>query len=129
MPFIDNWKNKVRKLKIELTALRIAASDPRVPVLVKALVVFTVAYALSPIDLIPDFIPVLGYLDDLILLPLLIWVILKLIPESLMHEFRKKAMAQTEQPRSKNWIAGAVIILIWILLGGWLIRKFWYILK
>lgn len=79
------------------------------------IVIFTIAYALSPIDLIPDFIPILGYLDDLILLPILIFIAIKLIPLDVWDECRVKAYTRKE-PLPKNWIAAWVIISIWIML-------------
>ena len=85
------WKDRAKKLKTEIHALLIAYRDPRTPWIAKAWVLLVIAYALSPIDLIPDFIPVLGYLDDLILLPLGIALALRLIPADIMAEAREKA--------------------------------------
>jgi len=83
-------KKHARALKVEARALYLAARDPRTPWYVKCLVVGITAYALSPIDIIPDFIPVLGYLDDLILLPLGIWLAIKLIPKEVLEEYRER---------------------------------------
>jgi len=85
------WKARAQALKTELHALLIASRDPRTPWLARAWLVLVIGYALSPIDLIPDFIPVLGYLDDLILLPLGVAVAIKLIPAEVMEAARKKA--------------------------------------
>jgi uncharacterized membrane protein YkvA (DUF1232 family) len=96
-------KTMAANLKQELKALRIALAEDLVPWYIKALIIFTVAYALSPVDLIPDFIPVLGLLDDLILLPLLIYIILKFIPKEVMTYCRKKAES-TELSRKKIFL-------------------------
>ena len=87
------WRKKVGQLQQEINALYLASKDPRIPWYAKALLVCILAYAFSPIDLIPDFIPVLGYLDDLLLLPLGIVLVLKMIPTQVLHECRAKAKA------------------------------------
>lgn len=102
-----------RGLKRDVVALWIAARDPRVPWPVKALAAAVAAYALSPIDLIPDFIPVLGYLDDLLIVPAGIWLALRLIRPKLMREFREEAARRAERPTS--YVAGAAIITLWIV--------------
>jgi uncharacterized membrane protein YkvA (DUF1232 family) len=79
-----------------------------------------VAYAFSPIDLIPDFIPILGYLDDIILVPLGIWLALKLISEEVITDCRAKAQELISKGKPKNWITGFLFIAIWILAGAWL---------
>lgn len=109
-------RKKATEIKKEIRALRIAVRENLVPWYVKVLIFMAVAYALSPIDLIPDFIPVLGLLDDLILLPLFIYIILKLIPEEVMKECRLKAET-AEFSKKKNWVAAGIVILIWLLLG------------
>jgi uncharacterized membrane protein YkvA (DUF1232 family) len=101
-----------RDLKRDVVALWIAARDPRVPWHAKALAGTVAAYALSPIDLIPDFIPVLGYLDDLLIVPAGIWLALRLIPPGLMAEFREEASRRAERPVGRA--AAAAIALIWI---------------
>ena len=115
-----------RRIKRDALTLWFARRDARTPWHAKALAVFVVAYALSPIDLIPDFIPVLGYLDDVILLPALIWLAVRMIPPDVLAESRLQAEAwmaeQATRPRS---VAGAVVIVvIWIaaiaLLGAWM---------
>ena len=103
----------------------LASRDPRVPWYAKALAVAVAAYALSPIDLIPDFIPVLGYLDDLILLPLGILLVVWLIPPEIMAEHRELAAASQEHPVSRT--AAAIIVCIWIAsvgLAGWLAYRY-----
>jgi uncharacterized membrane protein YkvA (DUF1232 family) len=110
----EKLKAKAAALKREVFALYLATRDPRTPWYAKAFVICVVAYALSPIDLIPDPIPVLGYLDDLLLLPLGIYVALRLIPQEVLAECRAKARATSEElPR--NWWACAVIALLWLV--------------
>ena len=113
---MPDWKQQVRKLKKETLALYLACKDSRVPWYARALAAVVVAYALSPIDLIPDIIPVIGYLDDLILVPLGIALVVRMIPPDVLAECREKAeaMAQTT-PTSR--IAAVVVVLIWLLLG------------
>jgi uncharacterized membrane protein YkvA (DUF1232 family) len=102
-------------LKQEVHAIYLAARDPRVPWYAKALAIFVAGYALSPIDLIPDFIPVLGYVDDLIIVPLGIWVVISLIPTEVLAEYRAVASA-AERPVSKA--AAVAIVVSWILTGA-----------
>ena len=113
---MPDWKQQVRKLKNETYAIYLACKDSRVPWYARALAAVVVAYALSPIDLIPDIIPVIGYLDDLILVPLGIALVLRMIPPDVLAECREKAesMAQTT-PTSR--IAAVVVVTIWLLLG------------
>jgi len=115
MSRIDAWKGRVRQLKTEAYAIYLASKDPRVPWYAKALVVFVVAHTFSPIDLIPDFIPVLGYVDDLIVTPLGIALALKMIPEPVMAECRQRAQATLEQQKPTSWAGAAIVIAIWIL--------------
>jgi len=88
---MDKWKQWARAIRRDAHALYLAARDPRVSWLAKAVAIAVAAYALSPIDLIPDFIPVIGYLDDLIIVPLGIWLVVSLIPDEIMVEYRAKA--------------------------------------
>ena len=102
-----------REIKRDVVAIWIASRDPRVPWYVKLLAAVVAAYALSPIDLIPDFVPVLGYLDDIVIVPAGILLIVRLMPDDLMAEFRAEAARREGRPRSR---AGAVaIVVIWIL--------------
>jgi uncharacterized membrane protein YkvA (DUF1232 family) len=116
-PLMKALKTWARQLKTEIYALYLAARDPRLPWPVKFLAFCIVGYALSPIDLIPDFIPVLGYLDDLILLPMGIWLLLKLIPPSLMAECRRKAQTAGHRSLPRTRTAAIVIVGIWLGLG------------
>jgi uncharacterized membrane protein YkvA (DUF1232 family) len=112
-----------RAVKQDVVALYIAARDPRVPWPVKLAATAIAAYALSPIDLIPDFIPVLGYLDELILLPIAIALVIRMIPGPLMVEFRAEARRRSERPVSR--MAAAVIIGLWIAAAAFLLWAFW----
>ena len=115
---------KVRQLKNVLYMLYFASKDPRIPLYVKILMLLIIAYALSPVDIVPDFIPLLGYIDDLIILPLGIYLVLKLIPEEVKADYRVKA--QTQLPGSNlKWIGLAMIILVWLLIAFWIIAVFW----
>jgi uncharacterized membrane protein YkvA (DUF1232 family) len=111
-----------RSIKRDVCAIYLASRDPRTPWYAKAVAVAVAAYALSPIDLIPDFIPVLGQLDDLIIVPLGIWLVVRLIPAEIMQEHRIAAAIMDEQ--GPNSVAGAITIMtIWIALtalAGWL---------
>lgn len=113
------WKQRVKQLKKETFAIYLACKDSRVPWYAKVLAACVVAYAFSPIDLIPDVIPILGYLDDLVLVPLGIILVIKMIPLHVMAEYREKAeTALTEgEVKPKNWVAAVVILLIWVFLG------------
>jgi uncharacterized membrane protein YkvA (DUF1232 family) len=112
-----------RSIKTDVVALYLAARDPRVPWHAKLVAAVVAAYALSPIDLIPDFIPVLGYVDDVILVPLGILFAIWLIPPPLMDEFRAEARLRAGRPGSK---AGAVaVVVIWILAALLLLWAFW----
>ena len=115
---------KARKLKNAIYILYLASRDPRVPLYVKVLILLIIAYALSPVDLIPDFIPVLGYLDDLIILPLGIYLVLKLIPEEVKSEYREKAGTKLPGINLK-WAGLAMIFIIWLLIAFWIIAVFW----
>ena len=108
-------KTWARALKRDVVALWLAARDPRTPLGAKLLAGLVAAYALSPIDLIPDFIPVIGYLDDLLLVPAGIWLAVRLIPAALLAELRTAAEAR-ERPRS---LAGAAVVAaVWLALAG-----------
>jgi uncharacterized membrane protein YkvA (DUF1232 family) len=113
----EAWKQKARQLKAETYALYLAARDPRVPWYAKIFAACVVAYALSPIDLIPDFIPVLGYLDDLVLVSLGIALTLKMIPPVVLAECRQRAKIMAQKNPS-SWVAAGVIVVIWISLAA-----------
>jgi uncharacterized membrane protein YkvA (DUF1232 family) len=112
---IDYWKRRARELKIETYALYLAYKDPRVPLYAKVFAACVVGYAFSPIDLIPDFVPFLGYLDDLLLVPVGIALVLKMIPPAVMTECREKAQDVMAQGKPVNRAAAAVVVAIWLL--------------
>ena len=107
-------KSWARTCKREVRALGLAMRHPRTPWYARAWVACVVAYALSPIDLIPDFIPIVGYLDDLILLPIGVWIALRLIPASVMIECRRQAEREMELGVSLGRAGAAAIILLWL---------------
>jgi len=115
---LDQWKSWARSLKREVYALLLACKDRRVPWYARLLAGAVVAYAFSPIDLIPDFIPVLGYLDDLILIPLGIALVIRLIPEAVLADCRAEAGRVLAVGKPTNWIAAGVIIFVWLLLAA-----------
>ncbi len=106
------------RLKAETFALYLAARDPRTSWYARLLVAAVVAYALSPIDLIPDFFPVVGYLDDLIVVPIGIALAIKLIPEAVLLDCRARARAAFRSGEPVSWAAGAIVLSIWILVAG-----------
>ena len=110
----EKWKAKARTFKQEVYALSLASKDRRVPWYARVVAIVVVAYAFSPIDLIPDPIPVLGYLDDLILIPLGIALVIKLIPAEVLQDCRGKVALTMNTGKPKNWVAGVIIILIWV---------------
>ena len=120
---LRKWKETVRKLKEDVYTLYLASKDPRVPFTAKVVLVITVAYAFSPIDLIPDVIPILGYLDDLLILPLGIWLSIRLIPAPVLAHYRRQAKEQLHQ-RKTNYIMAAVIVVIWLLIGYWMYQAY-----
>ena len=128
MAFLARLRQHARALKAETFALYLAARDPATPWYAKLFVAFVVAYAFSPIDLIPDFIPVLGYLDDLILIPLGIALAIRLVPSSVMTACRVRANERLQNGKPVSRIAGAIIIVIWLAVAAlcivWIYRAF-----
>ncbi len=116
MTAVEAWKQRARQLETETYALYLAYKDPRTPWYARLFAALVVGYAFSPIDLIPDFIPVLGYLDDLILVPLGAALVLKMIPPDVIVESREKAREAMSAGKPTNWAAAVVIIAIWLLL-------------
>ena len=115
---LTGLRQRARRLKAEVYALYLAYRDPRVPWYTRLFAAGVVAYAFSPIDLIPDFIPVIGFLDDLILVPLGILLALRMIPPAVMAECRQRAAETLREGRPTNWFAAGVIIAIWIVLAA-----------
>ena len=123
MTVLSSIKAWARSIKRDVVALGIAARDARVPWYAKVAAGAVAAYALSPIDLIPDFIPVLGYLDDVIIVPLGILLAIRLIPAPLMDEFRQEAIRREGRP--KSYWGMAAIVAIWLATAAWLVWLFW----
>ena len=117
-----NLKERAGKLKTDLPALFLALKDRETPVLAKVFAGITVAYALSPVDLIPDFIPVLGYLDDVILLPTLIVIIVKLIPAPVLERCRAQSEEMWKDGKPKKWVYAIPIVLIWLVIIALLLK-------
>lgn len=111
--WFNKWKQRAKLLKHEIVALSIAYRDSRTPLIAKIGAVCVVAYAVSPIDLIPDFVPVLGYLDDLLLLPIGIWLVLRLIPAEVMADARQQAQ-DTHMDKQTSWAAAIFIAILWL---------------
>jgi uncharacterized membrane protein YkvA (DUF1232 family) len=119
MRAIREWRQRARQLKLETYAITLAYRDPRTPWYARLLAACVVGYAFSPIDLIPDFIPILGYLDDLVLVPLGIALAVRMIPPHVLAECRVQAQAiMTERARGNNWAITAIIIAVWLLLAA-----------
>jgi uncharacterized membrane protein YkvA (DUF1232 family) len=118
MRAIESWRQRARQLKIETYAIYLAYKDPRVPWYARLFAAGVVAYAFSPIDLVPDPIPILGYLDDLVLVPLGVALALKMIPENVMAECRERAETAMSEGKPTNWKAAAVIVTVWVLLAA-----------
>ena len=120
----ERLRQWARTVKRDVLILYLAARDPRVPWYAKAVAACVAAYALSPIDLIPDFIPVLGYLDDVIIVPLGIVLAMRLIPPTLLEEHRRTATERSQQ-RPTSYVGAAIILILWFVAGGALL--FWFI--
>jgi uncharacterized membrane protein YkvA (DUF1232 family) len=119
MAWVHNLKRRAKELESQTFALYLACKHPGTPWYAKAIAACVVAYALSPIDLIPDFIPVLGYLDDLILVPLGIVLVIRLVPGPVMEECRREAQRRIDQRGPRGWAGAAVVIVIWLSLAAW----------
>jgi len=116
LPLIATLKERARQLKAEVLALFLAARHPGTPWYAKALLAAIVAYALSPIDLIPDFIPVLGFVDDIILVPIAIGLAVKMIPDDVMAECRERAALQRPDVKRAGRVGAAIVVLLWLAL-------------
>ena len=128
MGFVDSTRAWARRIKRDALTLWFARSHPDTPWYAKVLGAFVVAYALSPIDLIPDFIPVLGYVDDALLLPALIWLTLRLLPQRVLTDSRQQAEQWLAEQgvRPRSLVGAASIVLIWLavaaMLSVWVAR-------
>lgn len=121
-----NLKERAKKLKTDIPAVFLALKHEKTPIGAKILAALTVAYALSPIDLIPDFIPVIGYLDDLLLLPVMVAWTIKLIPPEIMEECRQKSEGLWADGKPKKWYYAIPIILFWILIIALIIKALFF---
>ena len=109
------WKTRAQILKREVYALYLCARHPETPLYAKLFALIIVGYALSPIDLIPDFIPVIGYLDDLVLIPAGIAFLIRMMPKKVLQECRQKAQIGPPVKKIKSWVGAVVIVSIWVL--------------
>jgi uncharacterized membrane protein YkvA (DUF1232 family) len=112
---LESLKQRVQDLKCDVYALYLARGDPRIPWHAKVVIILTVAYALSPIDLIPDFIPVIGYLDDLIIVPAGIALAISLMPDNVLEEYRERAKTELENKKINSWVGLMIVVLIWLI--------------
>ncbi|PUE33508.1 YkvA family protein [Limnohabitans sp. Jir72] len=117
---LQSIKSWARQIKQDVVAVYFAARDPRTPWFARMLALLVAAYALSPIDLIPDFIPVLGYLDDLLIVPLGLLAVIRLLPPDVLLEARMQATALLARPRSRA--AAVCFVVVWLIGGAWLIH-------
>lgn len=122
---VEPWEARARALRTEAYALYLAYRDPRVPWHARAFAACVVAYAFSPLDLVPDFIPILGYLDDLVLVPVGVTLALRMMPEGVLEEHRQAAREALAEGKPTNWGGAAVVIAIWLLLVGWVAITAW----
>ena len=116
-----NLKECAKKLKSDIPAVFLSLKAKETPWYAKVVAAVTVAYALSPLDLIPDFVPVLGYLDDVILLPLLVALTVKFIPKETFQKYREEAEGMWENGKPKKWYFAIPIIILWVLLIWWIL--------
>lgn len=121
---LNKWilKRESKKLKTDIPAIFLALKDKDTPIISKIFACITVAYALSPIDLVPDFIPILGYLDDIILLPMLVAITIKFIPKDVFERNKKKSEGMWKDGKPKKWYYAIPIILIWFIIIGLLLK-------
>ena len=118
MSLMDRARAQALRCKADVLALYLVARDPRTPWLAKAVIAGVVAYALSPVDLIPDFIPVIGYLDDLILIPLGVALAIRLTPVEIIEECREAARQRFTGGKPQSWMAAGIIVLLWLITAG-----------
>ena len=118
-----NLKERAKKLKTDVAALFLCLKSKETPIIAKLLAGIIVVYVLSPIDLIPDFIPVIGYLDDVILLPVLIALTVKMIPKDTFEKYKVEAESMWKDGKPKKWYYGTLIILIWLLIISLIIKS------
>lgn len=117
-------KERASSLKKDIPAVFLALKAKETPILAKIMAFLTVAYALSPVDLVPDFIPVLGYLDDVLILPALVALTVKLIPKEIFERYQKEAEAIWEDGKPKKWYYAVPIVLLWVLIICLIVKAF-----
>jgi uncharacterized membrane protein YkvA (DUF1232 family) len=122
MEAFERWKEGARQIRKDVYTLYYVYKDPRVPLYAKVLVAAVVAYAASPIDLIPDFVPIIGYLDDLVIVPLGIIIALKTVPKPVIEECRAKAEAANDAGTLRRWYSAFIIIAIWFFVAILIVR-------
>lgn len=115
-------KTRAKKLKTDIPALFLALKDSDTPIIAKIFAGITVAYALSPVDLVPDFIPVLGYLDDVILLPMLVALTIKFIPNDVLEKNRRQAEGMWQDGKPKKWYYAIPIVIVWGIIVALMLR-------
>jgi uncharacterized membrane protein YkvA (DUF1232 family) len=123
---MQTLKERASQLKTDVPAVFLALRDPDTPFLARFLAGVTVGYALSPIDLIPDFIPVLGYLDDLLLLPALVALTVRCIPAPVWQRSRARAAGLWAGGKPKKWYYGIPVAALWLLAAGWIAKAVWF---
>lgn len=117
-----NLKERAKKLKTDIPTIFLALKDKETPLPAKIFAALTVVYALSPVDLVPDFIPVLGYLDDVILLPALVALTIKFIPKDVLEKNRKAAEGMWKDGKPEKWYYGIPFVLIWVIIIGLIVK-------
>ena len=122
-----NLKDRAKQLKTDIPAVFLALKDKKTPWYAKVVAALTVAYALSPIDFIPDFIPVLGYLDDLIILPLLVMLTVKFIPDDVFAQYREKAQDMWANGKPQKWYYALPIIIVWAILIFLIVKAIFFL--
>lgn len=119
-------KEKAKKIKKDIPAVFLCLKDKNTPITAKIFAAITVGYALSPIDLIPDFIPVLGYIDDVILLPVMIMLTIKVIPKNVWEENKVKTEGMWQDGKPEKWYYALPIVVIWLLIAWLIIKIIWF---
>ena len=122
---MNNLKERAKQLKTDIPAMFLSLKDKETPFIAKFVSLITVCYALSPIDLIPDFIPILGYLDDVIILPALIALTVKLIPKEVWQKNKEAAVGMWQDGKPKKWYYALPIVLIWLLIIWLVVKAIW----
>jgi len=122
---IDRWRVRVAELRAETFALYLACRDPRVPWLPKLLAGVILAYLLSPIDLVPDFIPVLGYVDELVLVPIGLALVRRLIPHAILAEHRGEAARRLSERPPRSRLGAAIVMVVWLAVCVWIGSVVW----